>query len=69
MKIDVTLDGLQVYTAALSNFFGFIALDLFHDLTGTLCHPHDARFTDEHVVGFFCEHELAGTRQGIETRL
>ena len=69
VKIDVLLDGGQVDDPCLPQPPRVVRAQLVHHLCGALRHSHHPGLADEHVVGFFREHEPAGAGQRIETRL
>ena len=72
MQVQFLLDGRQIDDAEradLGDIRGIVDSGGPHRLAGSLHHAADAGFADEHVMGFFGEHESAGARQRIEAGL
>ncbi len=66
-EIDELLERLEIDPAELPRVSGVARL--FHQLTGALEDPRDARLADEHVMGFLGQHEPRRSRQRVERAL
>ena len=62
-EVQILLDRLEIDAALPAHIAGL------HQLRGALAHALDARFTDEHVMRFFGQHEATGAREWIEAAL
>ena len=69
MEIHELLQGIQIDHSKLPSLRGIRQPMLLHHFAGALNRAGHARLADEHVVRLFREHEAAGTRERIETRL
>src|SRR5277367_5105690 len=66
MKIYILLNDSEIDSAILTDYVGIV---LFHQLTSAADHPAHSRFADEKMMRLLGQHEAAGARQRIESRL
>ena len=70
MEVGLALQQRQIDDAELADgldIIGVLDAGLHHRRAGRLDRPLNAGFADEHMVGFFGQHEPAGARQRIES--
>ena len=67
MEIEIALDRLEIDDTESADVGGIVDLVFVHDVAGALDYAGDASFADEHVMGFFGEHEAAGAGEWIES--
>ena len=68
-EVQIFLHRRQIDRSRLAHRLRIVGTDLFHDFERASHDAADARIADEHVMGLFGQHELAGPRERIETRL
>ena len=68
-EIDIALQGRQIDRAGVAHRRGIVGAELLHHLERALDNPGDPAGADEHVKGFFGQHEPAAARQRVERAL
>src|ERR1700733_9391312 len=66
MKVYILLNDSEVDSAILTDYVGVV---LFHQLTSAADDAAHSRFADEEMMRLLGQHEAAGARQRIESRL
>src|SRR5271154_4822260 len=66
MKVYILLNDSEIDSAILTDYVGVV---LFHQLTGAADDAAHSRLADEQMVRLLGQHEAAGARQRIESRL